>query len=438
MLNPAALTNGRAPTSVVTKTTPARNSASHSREGGNLTATILSAYDLPLREPPSYVTIHLKENEKVSVKTGPPAQRHKDRNSFKFNRETVTLRTPTLPELYSSTAVVTVAYPNHNTFIRAEYSLDQLKIHETVWLILQLEGTFDADEMVPPTIRLQFTLSGPYRPEIGFFVNLFEGWYKFVDLMEDGVSDQTKKLPSLDWMVRMDPKFYLVPAVPAVAALVVFAPVIAGAIAVTLPLALPVLVAAGGILGILLFLGCFLYGSTRSGRAQMGSVFAPIFNTVVSTKVGQTALYQTGPRPTPVSLARLLMPQGIWGKLIVSLLIDGAGSASYLVPVVGEVTDLGWAPIQTVLIMALYEDQQNKMEGQNPEWLKYVSFAEEILPFTDIVPTATMGWLMYTGMPHFLGKDMPATNTTSTKSVPTLRNTTTVPPTQFQSTRVVA
>ena len=60
------------------------------------------------------------------------------------------------------------------------------------------------------------------------------------------------------------------------------------------------------------------------------------------------------------------------------------GSSSYLLPVVGEGFDLAWAPAQTVLIMAMYD-------STSPN-LKYVSFLEEVLPFTDIVPSATIGW----------------------------------------------
>jgi hypothetical protein len=60
------------------------------------------------------------------------------------------------------------------------------------------------------------------------------------------------------------------------------------------------------------------------------------------------------------------------------------GSASYLIPVVGEGLDLAWAPTQTILIMAMYD-----ITTPN---LKYASFVEEVLPFTDIVPSATIGW----------------------------------------------
>lgn len=48
---------------------------------GRLRMTILSAYDLPDREPPLYIKLELsgEKNQGLSVQTGPPVQRHKVR-----------------------------------------------------------------------------------------------------------------------------------------------------------------------------------------------------------------------------------------------------------------------------------------------------------------------------------------------------------------------
>jgi hypothetical protein len=111
---------------------------------------------------------------------------------------------------------------------------------------------------------------------------------------------------------------------------------------------------------------------------------APFVEHLLGSRAGQTLIYDTGPRPTPVSVCRHVLPAGMWSKLFLSLFIDLIGSASYLLPVVGEGLDLAWAPAQTVLIMSMYDTTSPN--------LKYVSFIEEILPFTDIVPSATIGW----------------------------------------------
>ena len=73
------------------------------------------------------------------------------------------------------------------------------------------------------------------------------------------------------------------------------------------------------------------------------------------------------------------------GKLLVSLLVDFVGSMSYLLPLVGEGFDLAWAPISMVLVGAMYDESTPA--------LKYVALMEELLPFTDIVPSATLGWM---------------------------------------------
>merc|ERR1712224_902980 len=101
---------------------------------------------------------------------------------------------------------------------------------------------------------------------------------------------------------------------------------------------------------------------------------------------------------TPVSVCKRFLPAGVWSKLVASLLIDSIGSSSYLIPFVGEFFDIAWAPIQTVLIMAMYDN------GAAPGCLKYVSFFEEILPFTDVVPTATIGWA-FESVPILLQND---------------------------------
>jgi hypothetical protein len=364
-------------------------------------------------------------------------QRHKDRNSFKFPSEAGYLTASSLPELYQNTAVVKVVYPNASQTLSGTYALNQLKLHETVWIILQLEGsTTTSDDSpdggtnnmtIPPTLRLQWTLHGPYRAEIGFVVNMFQQWFGFVDALEQKVGQLTKGLP--------DARFLWIPAVPILAVGVVTAPVLAGVAIVTLPVAVPIITLLLVVLGVLVGLVSFVYASTKPARTSIAGLFAPAVQTIMATKAGQTALYQTGPRPTPVTMCRAVLPvDGFISKLLLSLLIDAIGSASYLVPVVGEITDLGWAPVQMILLMALYEtangatnnDGSNGSSagggGADLEWLKYVSFVEEILPFTDIVPTATLGWFIQCGLPHWFGKDVAATLTSalSTMVVPTV------------------
>lgn len=72
-------------------------------------------------------------------------------------------------------------------------------------------------------------------------------------------------------------------------------------------------------------------------------------------------------------------------KLILSLLFDGIGMLSYLVPVFGEAIDLIWAPISGILLMVLFKGTAGKLAG-------VFGFIEELIPFVDVIPTFTITW----------------------------------------------
>lgn len=72
-------------------------------------------------------------------------------------------------------------------------------------------------------------------------------------------------------------------------------------------------------------------------------------------------------------------------KLILSLLFDGIGMLSYVVPVFAEVTDLVWAPISGILLITMYRGTIGKLAG-------VFGFIEELVPFIDFLPTFTITW----------------------------------------------
>jgi hypothetical protein len=188
----------------------------------------------------------------------------------------------------------------------------------------------------------------------------------------------------------------MLPAAPVLLGLAVTVPIVIGLVVLFLPLALPLVVALLAAVCALGLAATLTYASTRSGRALLTPLVQPLAHTLLSTPVGQGLVYNIGPRPTPVSLCRSILPTDMWFRLALSIVLDGLGSASYLLPGLGEGFDLAWAPIQTVLIMALY-NHNNAPSAM--DYLKYVSMAEELLPFTDILPTATIGWCMEYGIP---------------------------------------
>lgn len=74
-------------------------------------------------------------------------------------------------------------------------------------------------------------------------------------------------------------------------------------------------------------------------------------------------------------------------KLLLSILLDALGMLSYLVPELGEFIDVVWAPLSSFILMKLYKNKVSK-------YMAVVGFVEEILPFTDIVPTFTITYVL--------------------------------------------
>lgn len=69
------------------------------------------------------------------------------------------------------------------------------------------------------------------------------------------------------------------------------------------------------------------------------------------------------------------------------------------IPVVGPFLDMIWAPLAAKQMSKMYKGNEGKLAS-------VVVFLEEILPFTDIVPTFTLMWL-YT----FVWKKQPTQQT---------------------------
>lgn len=72
-------------------------------------------------------------------------------------------------------------------------------------------------------------------------------------------------------------------------------------------------------------------------------------------------------------------------KLILSLIFDGIGMLSYVAPIFGEITDTFWAPISGLLLVLMYKGTTGKIAG-------LFGTIEELIPFTDVIPTFTITW----------------------------------------------
>ena len=73
-------------------------------------------------------------------------------------------------------------------------------------------------------------------------------------------------------------------------------------------------------------------------------------------------------------------------KLVKSLVYDAVGMATMAIPVVGPFLDMAWAPIAARKMSRMYPGTKGKLASA-------IVFLEEILPFTDVIPTFTLMWV---------------------------------------------
>lgn len=78
--------------------------------------------------------------------------------------------------------------------------------------------------------------------------------------------------------------------------------------------------------------------------------------------------------------------QAKFGKLLAAMAIDGIGMLTYLIPGVGEMGDIAWAPVAAIANYALFGGLTGITGGA-------FTFAEEILPGTDFIPSLTLTWI---------------------------------------------
>ena len=336
-----------------------------------------------------------------------------------------------LSQLYRSQMHLQVECPGNSTNAatttevkyRGSYAVDELPIQQgtIIMVALQPQNSLVVNNGAPSEpqaaryLRLRVHLQGPLRTEIQTAHQALHSWLLLVDRVESVVTTSWKTLvaPHIPPAVKEHQTKIMIGLPAACLALVVPLITIVGvivspvAIFITVlffPIMIPLVIAVclfvvACILGTTV-LASGLYASSRRGRRQLQEWWQSqqkqqtqlyqYWTILRGPRFGlQTFYYNTGPRPTPVTLTRTQLPKEKWRRLGVSLTIDGVGSFSYLLPFIGEVFDVFWAPTQTVLIMALYQHVSPNMS--------YVSFAEEMLPFLDVLPSATTGWVMEFG-----------------------------------------
>jgi len=73
-------------------------------------------------------------------------------------------------------------------------------------------------------------------------------------------------------------------------------------------------------------------------------------------------------------------------KLIIGLILDAIGMVSFSIPLVGEFSDVIWAPIAAFIMTRMYKGRVGRVAS-------ILTFLEEIIPFTDVIPSFTLTWI---------------------------------------------
>lgn len=73
-------------------------------------------------------------------------------------------------------------------------------------------------------------------------------------------------------------------------------------------------------------------------------------------------------------------------KLLLGLLFDGIGMISFSIPLLGEFSDVIWAPIAAFIMTRMYKGRVGRVAS-------ILTFVEEIIPFTDVIPSFTITWI---------------------------------------------
>ena len=74
-------------------------------------------------------------------------------------------------------------------------------------------------------------------------------------------------------------------------------------------------------------------------------------------------------------------------SLALCIALDAIGMMSFTLPFIGEFSDVIWAPLSGMVYYRLFGGTMGKLGG-------IFSFLEEAIPFTDFIPTFTLGWFM--------------------------------------------
>lgn len=73
--------------------------------------------------------------------------------------------------------------------------------------------------------------------------------------------------------------------------------------------------------------------------------------------------------------------------IAICIIMDVVGMATYIYPALGEFADIVWAPLSGFIFYKLFGGRFGMIGG-------VLNFLEEIIPFTDVIPSFTIAWFI--------------------------------------------
>ena len=74
-------------------------------------------------------------------------------------------------------------------------------------------------------------------------------------------------------------------------------------------------------------------------------------------------------------------------NIAICIMMDLIGMATYFFPGLGEFADIVWAPISGYVFFKMFGGRFGMIGG-------VLNFLEEIIPFTDVIPSFTIAWFI--------------------------------------------
>ena len=74
-------------------------------------------------------------------------------------------------------------------------------------------------------------------------------------------------------------------------------------------------------------------------------------------------------------------------NIVICIVMDLMGMLTYAFPGLGEFADIVWAPISGYVFFKMFGGRFGMIGG-------VLNFLEEIIPFTDVIPSFTIAWFI--------------------------------------------